>query len=281
MVFAGAAVILADIPGALLPRGLPFDVYLAGLGVSAGLLTAAWLVSLWRSDASVVDSFWGAAIAGLGWFYAASLDPLGPRAWVVLLLVTAWGVRLSAYITWRNWGEPEDFRYRQMRERHGRRFPAVSLVTVFLLQAVLAWIVSAPLFQAAASAGGPGVIGWIGAAVALVGLAWETIADWQLRRFLARRREEEAVMDRGLWRYSRHPNYFGEFVFWWGVFLLVAASRGFLWSIVGPALMSVLLLRVSGVPMLEEKLSRRPAYRRYAERTNAFFPWPPRGGSEG
>lgn len=261
----------------LVPAEAPFDVYAAGLGVAAVVMIAAWLVSVWRSDASVVDGFWGATIAGLGWFYLLAVPIDGALPWIAVALVTAWGGRLSGYLVSRNWGEPEDFRYRQMRERHGRRFPLVSLVTVFLFQALLAWIVSAPLFQAAAGAGDPGATGWIGAAVASAGLAWEAVADRQLQRFVAERDREDAVLRSGLWRYSRHPNYFGEFVFWWGMFLLVASSGGATWSVVGPVLMTLLLLRVSGVPMLEEKLSRRPEYRRYAERTNAFFPWPPRG----
>lgn len=266
--------------GWLYPAGAPFGLYVSGLGVAAAVMVAAWLVSLWRSDASVVDSFWGAAIAGLGWYYVAAAGSEGAVAWIALFLVTAWGGRLSAYLAWRNWREPEDFRYRKMREKHGDRFPAVSLVSVFLLQALLAWVVSAPLFQAAVRAGGPGTVGWIGAGVAAAGLAWEAVADWQLQRFLAERTEEGEVLTGGLWRYSRHPNYFGEFVFWWGMFLLVASTGGFLWSGIGPLLMSVLLLRVSGVPMLEEKLEERPEYRRYVERTNAFFPWPS-GGSGG
>lgn len=266
--------------GWLVPAGAPFGIYATGLAVAAAVMVAAWLVSLWRTDASVIDSFWGAAIAGLGWYYVMSAGPDGAVAWLALFLVTAWGGRLSAYLTWRNWGEPEDFRYRKMREKHGGRFPAVSLVSVFLLQALLAWVVSAPLFQAAVGRGGPGAVGWIGAGVAVAGLIWEIVADWQLQRFLAERSDEDEVLTGGLWRFSRHPNYFGEFVFWWGMFLLVASTGGYLWSVVGPLLMSVLLLRVSGVPMLEEKLEQRPQFRRYAERTNAFFPWFP-GRSDG
>jgi steroid 5-alpha reductase family enzyme len=256
---------------------LPFGVYLDGLGAAAALMTGAWLLSLSRADASVVDGFWGIAIAGLGWFYAARLGDVGAPGLVALALATAWGLRLSGYLAWRNWGEPEDFRYRQMRERHGARFPAVSLITVFLLQAVLAWLVSAPLFQAVGSSGDLGAVGWIGASVAAAGLLWEATADWQLQRFLAAREDPEAVCREGLWRYSRHPNYFGEFVFWWGIFLVVLPTDGVLWSAVGPVLMTVLLLRISGVPMLEERLAERPAYRPYVEETNAFFPGPPGG----
>lgn len=266
---------------ALVPAAAPFGVFAEGLAVAAAVMTGAWALSLWRRDASVVDGFWGATIAGLGWYYVWRTAPEGAVAWIVLFLATAWGGRLSAYLTWRNWGEPEDFRYREMREKHGSRFPAVSLVTVFLLQAVLAWVVSAPLFQAAVATGGPGPVGWIGVAVALLGLGWEVAADWQLQRFLARREDGDGVLSDGLWRYSRHPNYFGEFVFWWGIFLTTASTHGFPWAAASPLLMSVLLLRISGVPMLEERLDERPEYRRYAERTNAFFPGPPRedGGS--
>lgn len=262
----------------LLPRGAPWEVYASGLAVAAAVMLAAWLVSLRRSDVGIVDGFWGAVIAGLGWCYRLALGDGGLVGWLALLLVTAWGVRLSVHLFRRNWSGPEDFRYRAMREKHGARFPLVSLFTVFLLQALLAWIVSAPLFQAAATGGAPGAVGWIGAAVALAGLVVEAVADGQLRRFRARRDDDEAVLDEGLWRYSRHPNYFGEFVFWWGMYLLVAGTGGAGWALASPVLMTVLLLRVSGVTMLEEELGKRPAYRRYVERTNAFFPGPPRGG---
>lgn len=260
----------------LFPAGVDLGIYLAGLGLAAALMVAVWALSVWRRDASIVDPFWGTTITALGWYYVLAAGSPAATSWIALLLVTAWGGRLSVYLALRRRGEPEDFRYRAMRDKHGDRFAAVSLVTVFLLQALLAWVVSAPLFQAAAGRGGPGAVGWVGAGVAAVGLAWETVADAQLWRFRSRRRGPDAVLHDGLWRYSRHPNYFGEFVFWWGMFLLAASTGGFVWSVVGPVLMTVLLLRVSGVPLLEEKLARRPDFRRYARTTNAFFPWRPR-----
>src|SRR5512147_3288325 len=165
-----------------------------------------------------------------------------------------------------------------MREARGPRFAAESLVTVFLLQAALMWAISLPLQAAAAlGAGKPlGLLDAAGALVVLTGVAVEAAADAQLARFLARPDSRGLVMQRGLWRWSRHPNYFGDFVVWWGLgFLGVAA--GATWTLAGPALMSVLLLRVSGVTLLEKTIStRRPGYAEYAARTSAFFPWSPR-----
>ena len=190
-------------------------------------------------------------------------------------MVMAWALRLSAYIFERNRGRPEDRRYRAMREKRGQSFWWRSLYVVFLSQALLAWIVSWPTLAAIAS---PRPINWLDAAgttLWLFGLTWETVADRQLARFLAGDRDQNAVMDRGLWRYSRHPNYFGECCAWWGLFL-VAAAGGAWWTIVSPLLLTWLLLKVSGVALTEKDIAeRRPAYRDYLRRTSAFIPWPP------
>lgn len=166
-----------------------------------------------------------------------------------------------------------------MRARHGARFPIVSLGTVFLLQGALMWIVSLPL-QAAHASGAVAPLGWmdaVGVAFWTGGLVFETVADAQLTRFKQSPATTGLVMDRGLWRYSRHPNYFGDFLVWWG-FGLIAVSTGAWWAIVGPLVMSVLLVKVSGVALLESTIvERRPGYREYVARTSAFLPWPPRG----
>jgi steroid 5-alpha reductase family enzyme len=248
---------------------------LIGLAAILVVAVAAWLVSLRIDDVSIVDSLWAILIL-LPAACAALLLPAGPRAAWVLAMGALWGARLSGYITWRNWGEGEDHRYRAIRARNEPGFRWKSLYLVFGLQGVLAWIVSAPLLVAVAS---PAPVGWLdvaGAALFAIGFLFEAVGDLQLARFRADPSNRGRVLDRGLWRYTRHPNYFGEFCLWWG-FFLVALAAGGAWTIVSPALMTILLLRVSGVALLEKDIGeRRPAYRDYVARTSAFLPWPPR-----
>ena len=255
--------------------------YLQALGTMAVLAVATWLVSLFKRDVSVVDSVWSVMIWAGGLSYAASAAELGTRSALILVLLTLWAVRLSAHLTWRNWGEDEDRRYRDIRARWSPHFGLKSLGIIFGLQAVLAWIVSLPLWPALVSAGP--VTPWDALAAALVGagLCCEAVADWQLARFKADPANAGKVMDHGLWRFSRHPNYFGEALLWWG-FYLFALAVGAWWTLPAPILMTWLLLRVSGVVMLESTITeRRPAYREYIATTNAFIPGPPRrGGAE-
>jgi len=236
-----------------------------------------WIVSVVVADASIVDPFWGASFVLVAWVaYLVAEDP-GARQLLVAVLVTVWGLRLSIYLAARNLGKGEDYRYQAMRRRWGSRFPWVSLGTVFLLQATLMWIVSLPVQVTMTVGDGPGWLATVGVALWLVGLSFEAVGDWQLARFKADPANTGQVMDRGLWRYTRHPNYFGDFCVWWGIFLVALTGAEMAWTIVGPVLMAFLLLRVSGVAMLERTISkRRPGYEEYARRTNAFFPWPPK-----
>ena len=247
-------------------------------GVVIGLMTALWILSLLIADVSIVDIFWGVGFAVIAWTSHALMPSPTQRSLVIVSLATAWGLRLAMHLARRNLGHGEDYRYRVMRAAHGTRFPLVSFGTVFLLQGVLMWIVSLPL-QAAQRAEADAPLGWIDAAGILlwaIGIAFESVADAQLARFKRTTTAAGRVMDRGLWRYSRHPNYFGDFLVWWG-FGCIALATGAWWSLIGPAVMSVLLLRVSGVALLERTITeRRPAYRDYVARTSAFFPWPPR-----
>jgi steroid 5-alpha reductase family enzyme len=223
-----------------------------------------------------VDSVWSLLLWGAALSYAWAVAPHGPRFGLVLLLVTIWALRLALYITWRNRGQGEDRRYQQIRQHNEPGFVYKSLYIVFGLQGALAWIISLPLLAAVA---GEHRLGWLdalGAALWAFGFAFEAIGDTQLARFKAQAANVGKVMDRGLWRHTRHPNYFGECCLWWG-FYLIALSAGWWWSIVSPVLMSVLLLRVSGVTLLEKDIGeRRPGYRAYIERTSAFFPWTPK-----
>jgi len=256
-------------------------ISLAGLALCAGLALLTWIASVVRRDASLVDRTWSLMIAGPALVYAARLDAGGPRAVAVLLLVGAWGLRLAAYITWRNWGHGEDRRYQAIRARNQPHFAFRSLYLVFALQALLAWTVSAPTLAALAGDRPFGVLDVAGAALAALGFVFEAVGDAQMAAFRAVAANKGQVMDRGLWRYTRHPNYFGETCFWWGVWLLALGAGGAaaLWTVLSPLLMTVLLLKVSGVAMLEKDIGeRRPAYRDYIARTNAFLPGPPRPG---
>ena len=187
------------------------------------------------------------------------------------------GGALSGYLAWRNWGKPEDHRYAAMREKHGDRFPWVSLVTVFGLQGALVWIISLPIQVGVALGEAWQWWTWLGAALWLVGLLFESIGDYQLARFKSDPTNKGRVMNRGLWRYTRHPNYFGDFLVWWGFYLAAAQPGSWWWTLIGPVLMSFLLLRVSGVRLLESSLkSRVEGYEEYTRTTSAFFPLPPR-----
>lgn len=253
---------------------------LAGLGLAVALGLLTWIASLVRRDASLADRIWPWLIAGPGLAYAFMLPrPPGVRPMWVLALLVAWALRLSVYLSWRNWGHGEDRRYRAMREARGPAFAWQSLYIVFGLQALIAWLVSAPLLVVFSGAGA--WQGWdtAGLALAAFGVAFSALADLQLARFLSRPRAAGAVMDQGLWRWSRHPNYFGEACLWWGLWLMALGAQGWhgAWSAISPLLMTWLLLRVSGVALLEQDMAqRRPAYADYVRRTSAFVPWPPR-----
>lgn len=237
---------------------------------------SVWLLSLPLNNASIVDSFWALFFVTGAVVFGVAIGAGGERALLVAILLGLWALRLAGYITWRNWGQGEDRRYQAIRARNQPHYAIKSLVYVFALQAVLAWIVAMPLFGALNS---PQPLGWLDAAgvvLWLVGFLFESLGDWQLARFKANLANAGRIMDQGLWRYTRHPNYFGESLVWWG-FWLIAISAGHAWTIFAPIVMTVMLLKVSGVALLEKDLQvRRPAYADYMARTNAFLPGPPR-----
>ena len=250
-------------------------MHVAAWGLCAGALLAltAWTVSVQKRDASIVDVAWGFLVLVPALVASAVLPDPGPRAALVLVLAGAWALRLSGYIAWRRRGQPEDRRYRAIRARNEPHFAWKSLYLVFGLQALLGWIVATPLMAAVASPAAWRGLDLVGIALFAFGLVFETVADAQLARFRADPRSRDSVMDRGLWRYSRHPNYFGECCVWWGLWL-VAAAAGAWWTVLSPLLITILLLRVSGVPLLEQDLARnRPGYAEYVRRTPAFVPW--------
>jgi steroid 5-alpha reductase family enzyme len=243
-------------------------------------MLALWALSLALRNASIVDVWWGPGIAlgGLAAWRSAEAAP-HPRTLLLLGLACVWALRLAGYLLWRNAGHGEDPRYQAMRRHWGPRFPWISLATVFALQGGLQWIVSLPL-QLAAAAPGEAPLGArdvLGAAAFAIGLGFETIGDAQLARFLADEANAGRVMDRGLWRYTRHPNYFGDALAHWGLFAIALGTPYGAFALVSPVLMTFLLLRVSGVALLERSIGkRRPEYAEYRRRTSAFLPIPPR-----
>ena len=250
-----------------------------GLGVILGAATLVWMLSVRLEDASIADICWGLGFVVLAWLYCLLSPTLTPRSWLVALLITTWGARLSLHIFGRHHGKGEDPRYQAMRAAHGDAFWWRSLFTVFWLQGAILWFVALPVLAAVR---GPQpdaltVVDALGCLVFAAGFAFEVVGDRQLRRFRADPSTRGQVLDRGLWRYTRHPNYFGDAMLWWGVYLIAAATSGGWLTVLSPALMTFLLMRVSGVTLLEQSLKRtKPAYRDYIARTPAFFPWFPR-----
>ena len=257
--------------GLLLTSGHSFS---GGLLVAAIAFFALWLLSLILEDASIVDIFWGTGFILIGAYYAMTTSE-GPtfRGLLVLGLVTIWGLRLALHIGFRNAGSGEDFRYQRWREEAGANFWWISLLKVFLLQAYVLWIVSSPLLLA--HLGGDeemSVFGVLGVFLWGFGFLFEAVADWQLRRFKNDPAISGQVMRSGLWSISRHPNYFGEAVLWWGIALIAFPTGGWL-SFIGPVMITFLLLKISGVAMLDTAMvERRPGYADYIATTPAFVP---------
>ncbi len=255
------------------------QVMLIGLLAIMIYMTAIWLVSLRMQNAGIVDIFWGPGFALAGWVYFA-LTPDGflTRKLLIAVLVSLWGLRLGWHIGQRNLGHAEDYRYQEWRKANGDRWWWWSFFQVFALQGFLMWIISTPLMvaQFASEPANLTVFDILGAVVWLTGFAFEAVGDWQLTRFKADSTNKGKVMRTGLWRYTRHPNYFGDATLWWGYFLIaISVPYGFI-SIFSPIIMTLMLMRVSGVALLEQNLKKtKPGYADYIATTNSFFPGPP------
>ncbi len=251
------------------------------LPLSLTLMTLLWLLSLVMKDASIVDRFWGVGFLALYVTQLLNSRFLTFRGSLFFVLVAAWGIRLSVYIQMRNSGKEEDPRYQKMRREMGRKFWWTSLFTVFWLQGLILWIVAAPLiwihlFPQSEHATWLDVVGVV---LWTTGFCFETTADFQMSRFKKDPKNRGQVCEKGVWGLSRHPNYFGESLIWWGFFAIAAnASRGYL-TIFSPLLITYLLLKVSGVSLLEKQLTQtKPKYSEYIKNVPAFFPkWKGRG----
>jgi steroid 5-alpha reductase family enzyme len=242
------------------------------------VMVFVWLLSLLKKDASIADIFWGLGFILVAWLTFFLSQGYGPRRFLIIFMTTLWGLRLSIHLFVRNRGHEEDPRYRAMRAAYGKRFWVVSLFTVFLLQGIILWTISL-VIQSALLIQVPAQLTWLDALGVLVwstGFVYEAIADKQLARFKSDPANKGKVMDQGLWAYSRHPNYFGEALVWWGLYAVALNHPGNAWVILSPIVITFLLLKVSGVTLLEKTITeRRPAYADYVRKTNAFLPWFP------
>jgi steroid 5-alpha reductase family enzyme len=251
----------------------PYFICLATIS-SFGLL--GWFVSLMRNNVTHVDSMWSLFFMIAALTCAHLTDSMILRTQIVIILVSVWALRLCLYLTWRNWGPHEDHRYVQIRQNNEPHFWFKSIYIIFGLQALLAWVISMSIFGAINSNAPINLFDYLGIFMVIVGFLWESIGDWQLMRFKSNPSNKGKVLNTGLWRYSRHPNYFGEFCIWWGLYLISIAA-GAWWSLISPIFMTILLLKVSGVSLLESTIvERRPAYAEYIKNTNAFLPWFPK-----
>ena len=258
--------------------GLGLNVVVSALAVIF-CVVALWAIATRIDDVSIIDIFWGPGFAVIALVtFLMGEAPLGRRA-LLFGMTAAWGLRLGAYLWWRNHGKGEDARYAAMRRHVGAGFNRYALVRVFLFQALMMWVVSMPVqvggyltdAEVWALPTAIGVLLWG------IGLAFESVGDAQLARFKADPANAGVVMDRGLWRYTRHPNYFGDACMWWGIWLVAAVHWAGLLTAFGPALMTYLLLNVSGKALLERRLNRsRPGYAEYVARTSGFIPRRPK-----
>ena len=244
----------------------------------ACMMIAVWAISLVMRDASIVDIAWGSGFVLVAWVSYWLSDGNSTRSLLLTVLTTIWGLRLAFYLAKRNLGHGEDFRYQSMRRKHGDRFAIVSLYTVFGLQGLFMFIVSLPV-QLGQVREEPGfcIIGVVCVLVWGVGIYFEAVGDAQLARFKRDPANKGLVMDQGLWRYTRHPNYFGDSCVWWGLGLIAAESSLGIFGLIGPVVMTFLLVKVSGAAMLDRAmLKRKPGYENYVATTSGFIPRPPR-----
>lgn len=236
-----------------------------------------FVVSIFRKRNDVADVGWGMGFALLSWLAFFVFGSFGLHALVVSLLATVWGIRLAVHIFLRNKGRKEDYRYQKWRDEWGKYFYLRSYFQVYILQGALLFVIALPLiFAAKQSISGLGILGAVGVFVWLAGFVFEAVGDWQLARFARDPENKGRLLQSGLWKYTRHPNYFGEVALWWGIFLISLEGSGVWLGILGPLTITFLILKVSGIPLLEEKMKNNPEFRRYQKTTNKFFPWFPR-----
>lgn len=249
------------------------------LAAVAAMMIIAWIISLAVNKVTFVDSLWGLGFVLIAWLTFFQAEGYLLRRMLLAGLTTAWGLRLCLHLSWRNWGHGEDSRYSSWREKTGGRFWLFSLAKVFLPQALFLWAISfsVQFGQLSPTPDRLTVFDILGTALWALGFFFESIADYQLAKFKADPSNKGKVMDRGLWAYSRHPNYFGEFLIWWGLFVITLSTPNGWWTIGSPVIITLVLLKITGITLMEKSITdSRPGYREYIRRTNAFFPWFPK-----
>jgi len=242
-------------------------------------MTGWFIAAQIRGRNDIADVAWGLGFILVAVVSLVTGDAYSPRGLLVSGLVLVWGLRLALHIHYRNRGRGEDPRYRQWREEWGRWFVLRSFLQVFMLQGALLLLVAVPIVFVNQAPATP--LGWLdllGLAVWLYGFCFEAIGDWQLLMFIRDPANGGKLMTGGLWRYTRHPNYFGEVTLWWGIWLMTLSLPGGWLTVVGPLTITILILKVSGIPMLEKPYEDRADFQEYKRRTSAFFPLPPTGG---
>ncbi len=239
-------------------------------------VTSWFIISLIKKRNDVADIAWGLGFVGIAFFLFLTKTP-SPQSVMLYILIAIWGIRLALHIGLRSNGKPEDFRYKKWREEWGKSFVLRSYLQVYLLQGFFMLIISIPIIVvsiAPAQATSPFILA--GLIIWLIGFAFESIGDYQLMVFVKTKKNKSDIMQTGLWKYTRHPNYFGEVLLWWGIFIIVLPLQYGIWTIISPITISYLLLYVSGIPMLEAKYKNNEAFQAYKKRTSAFFPMIPK-----
>ena len=254
------------------------QILLINLAAVSIMEIAGWLISLRRKNVTIADSLWGVGFIIIAWLTFFQNDGFLWRKVIITAAVTAWGLRLSYHITKRGLGKPEDPRYTEWRNEYGNRFPLVSLFRVFLVQALFMWLIAMSL-QVAQSAYMPDYItatDIAGAAVWLTGFIIESSADRQLSLFIKDPANRGRVMRYKLWRYSRHPNYFGEATMWWGIYIISCSVQYGPFTVISPVLITYTLLKITGVSLMEETMFKdNPEYAEYKRTTSSFIHWIP------
>jgi steroid 5-alpha reductase family enzyme len=250
--------------------------YFLGLGLIVILMTMMWLLSIKLKNASIVDIFWGMGFICLNFFWLSFYPDFSLRKIIISTLVSIWGMRLSLHILIKNWGQEEDFRYQNFRQSYGvHRYWWFSFFQVFLLQGVILWIVALPLFaiHSLNSTQELTIFDFVGMSIWLIGFIFEAGGDYQLKKFKQNPKNKGKVLNTGFWKYTRHPNYFGDSFIWWG-FAIISLSTNFHWGLLSAVLMNFLLVKISGVAMIERSLKKqKPAYNDYCKSTSSFIPW--------
>ena len=243
------------------------------------LMALLWIVSVIIKNVSIVDLFWGFGFVLAALFYYLKTEGHNPGKIILLTLVSVWGLRLSVYLAWRNLGKGEDFRYKEFRRKYGElRYWWVSFFQTFLLQGILMWFISSTLLGAMYfnTSDTLGIFDYIGIALWLIGFNFEAGGDLQLAIFKSDPANKGKVLDKGFWRYTRHPNYFGDSAVWWGYGFFCLRAGSYL-PVLGSILMTALIIKISGVALLEKTLKeQKPEYKEYIDKTSAFLPWFPK-----